>query len=73
MQLIAETATQPHISQQFHDNNHHYHGHSRLPRKLWEHPDPTSTAMWRFMQDSNARHGLQMQVGLLSRFFLLLE
>ncbi|KAI4949397.1 hypothetical protein J4E91_005136 [Alternaria rosae] len=31
------------------------------PRKLWEHPDPTSTAMWKFIQDANAKRGLQMQ------------
>lgn len=34
------------------------------PRKLWEHPDPKSTAMWKFMQDANAKRGLQMQVCL---------
>ena len=33
-----------------------------LPRKLWEHPDPKSTAMWKFMQDANSKHGLNMQV-----------
>lgn len=32
------------------------------PRKLWEHPDPKSTAMWKFIQDANAKRGLQMQV-----------
>jgi acetoacetyl-CoA synthetase len=32
------------------------------PRKLWEHPDPKSTAMWAFMQDANAKYGLNMQV-----------
>ncbi|KNG51807.1 acetoacetate-CoA ligase [Stemphylium lycopersici] len=31
------------------------------PRKLWEHPDPESTAMWKFMQDANSKHGLNMQ------------
>ncbi|KAI4636258.1 hypothetical protein J4E83_001212 [Alternaria metachromatica] len=31
------------------------------PRKLWEHPDPKSTAMWKFIQDANAKRGLQMQ------------
>lgn len=35
-----------------------------MPRKLWEHPDPKSTAMWRFMQDANAKYGLNMQVSL---------
>ena len=34
------------------------------PRKLWEHPDPKSTAMWKFMQDANAKRGLHMQVRL---------
>lgn len=34
------------------------------PRKLWEHPDPKSTAMWKFMQGANAKRGLQMQVRL---------
>ncbi|USP72801.1 Acetoacetyl-CoA synthetase [Curvularia clavata] len=32
-----------------------------IPRKLWEHPDPKSTAMWKFMQSANAKHGLNMQ------------
>ena len=31
-----------------------------VPRKLWEHPDPQSTAMWRFMQDVNTKRGLRM-------------
>jgi acetoacetyl-CoA synthetase len=31
-----------------------------MPRKLWEHPDPTSTRMWRFMQSANARYGLRL-------------
>ncbi|KAK2603462.1 hypothetical protein QQS21_004322 [Conoideocrella luteorostrata] len=30
------------------------------PRKLWEHPDPQSTAMWQFMQDANAKYGLKL-------------
>ncbi|KFG85095.1 acetoacetyl-CoA synthase [Metarhizium anisopliae] len=33
----------------------------QTPRKLWEHPDPKSTAMWAFMQDANAKYGLDMQ------------
>jgi hypothetical protein len=37
------------------------------PRKLWEHPDPKSTAMWKFMQEANAKRGLQMQVCLSTR------
>lgn len=32
-----------------------------MPRKLWEHPDPKSTAMWKFMQNANAKHGLKME------------
>lgn len=27
-----------------------------MPKKLWEHPDPTSTAMYAFMQRLNAEH-----------------
>ncbi|CAM1508206.1 Fc.00g050540.m01.CDS01 [Cosmosporella sp. VM-42] len=33
----------------------------RAPRKLWEHPNPKSTAMWKFMQDSNKRYGLNLK------------
>jgi hypothetical protein len=32
------------------------------PRKLWQHPIPESTAMWKFMQRANKKHGLDMQV-----------
>nr|CAC18280.2 related to acetoacetyl-CoA synthetase [Neurospora crassa] len=32
-----------------------------IPRKLWEHPDPESTPMWRFLQNVNKRHGLDMK------------
>lgn len=39
-----------------------------LPRKLWEHPDPKSTTMWRFMQGANRKRGLNMQVSL---YFLI--
>ncbi|KAL3957474.1 hypothetical protein ACCO45_008052 [Purpureocillium lilacinum] len=31
------------------------------PRKLWEHPNPKSTSMWRFMQDANRKHGLSLK------------
>lgn len=34
---------------------------STAPRKLWEHPDPKSTAMWKFMQEANQRYGLNLQ------------
>ena len=33
-----------------------------IPRKLWEHPNPKSTRIWRFMQDANKKRGLNMQV-----------
>lgn len=33
-----------------------------MPRKLWEHPDPKSTAMWKFMQSANRKWGLNMKV-----------
>ncbi|OAA68742.1 AMP-dependent synthetase/ligase [Niveomyces insectorum RCEF 264] len=33
----------------------------KLPRKLWEHPDPTSTEMYQFMQAVNAKYGLNLQ------------
>ncbi|EHA52412.1 hypothetical protein MCOR27_008405 [Pyricularia oryzae] len=29
---------------------------SKMPKKLWEHPDPKSTAMWQFMQRINDKH-----------------
>lgn len=35
----------------------------KAPRKLWEHPHPELTAMWRFMQESNRRYGLTLKVG----------
>lgn len=34
----------------------------KLPRKLWEHPDPKSTDMYKFMQEVNKKHGLNLQV-----------
>ncbi|KAF4975195.1 hypothetical protein FZEAL_7980 [Fusarium zealandicum] len=34
---------------------------SKTPRKVWEHPDPKSTAMWAFMQESNRRYGLNLK------------
>ncbi|KAH7165944.1 hypothetical protein EDB81DRAFT_268117 [Dactylonectria macrodidyma] len=33
----------------------------KTPRKVWEHPDPKSTAMWAFMQESNKRFGLNLK------------
>lgn len=35
---------------------------TKVPRKVWEHPDPKSTAMWAFMQDANRLHGLNLKV-----------
>ncbi|RDA92354.1 hypothetical protein CP533_4393 [Ophiocordyceps camponoti-saundersi (nom. inval.)] len=31
------------------------------PRKLWEHANPQDTNMWRFMQESNRRYGLNLR------------
>jgi acetoacetyl-CoA synthetase len=33
----------------------------KIPRKLWEHPNPKSTRMWRFLQKSNRKHDLSMK------------
>lgn len=35
---------------------------TKVPRKVWEHPDPKSTAMWAFMQEANRIHGLNLKV-----------
>lgn len=35
-----------------------------VPRKLWEHPDPENTFMWRFMNEINAKRGLNIKVCL---------
>jgi acetoacetyl-CoA synthetase len=32
-----------------------------MPRKLWEHPDPKSTDMWKFMQKVNTKRGMNMK------------
>ncbi|TEA18265.1 Acetoacetyl-CoA synthetase [Colletotrichum sidae] len=34
---------------------------SEIPRKLWEHPNPRDTEMYRFLQSVNSRHNLQLQ------------
>jgi acetoacetyl-CoA synthetase len=31
-----------------------------IPRKLWEHPDPKSTRMYRFMQSANKKYNLKL-------------
>ncbi|KAI5461402.1 hypothetical protein BGZ63DRAFT_464023 [Mariannaea sp. PMI_226] len=33
----------------------------KMPRKLWEHPNPKSTAMWAFMQQANRKFGLNLK------------
>ena len=33
-----------------------------VPRKLWEHPDPQSTTMYKFMQSINRKHNLRLKV-----------
>ncbi|KAM0561796.1 hypothetical protein ACHAPJ_002967 [Fusarium lateritium] len=33
---------------------------TKVPRKVWEHPNPKSTAMWAFMQEANRRYGLNL-------------
>ncbi len=33
-----------------------------MPRTLWEHPNPRSTAMYRFMQLATKKYGLDIQV-----------
>lgn len=32
-----------------------------IPRKLWQHPDPSSTPMYRFLQGVNRKHGLDLE------------
>lgn len=41
-----------------------------IPRKLWQHADPKSTEMWRFMQRANQTRGLNMQASLSHSSFL---
>jgi hypothetical protein len=40
-----------------------------VPRKLWEHPNPETTEMYRLMQEINKNHNLQLKVGLLLTLF----
>jgi hypothetical protein len=35
---------------------------SPIPRKLWEHPDPKRTQMYKFMQEANRKHNLNIKV-----------
>jgi len=35
---------------------------TKLPRKLWEHPDPKSTEMYKFMQEVNQKYKLDLKV-----------
>ncbi|KAM0335683.1 hypothetical protein ACHAQA_000732 [Verticillium albo-atrum] len=32
-----------------------------VPRKLWEHPNPKSTQMWKFIQEVNQKYSLNLQ------------
>lgn len=41
---------------------------TKMPRKLWEHPDPQSTAMWKFIQEVNRIRGLKIKVYQCSVF-----
>ena len=34
---------------------------TKAPRKLWEHPNPKSTEMWKFLQETNKKHNLNIQ------------
>ncbi|PVI04358.1 acetoacetate-CoA ligase [Periconia macrospinosa] len=34
---------------------------AQIPRKLWEHPDPSSTAMYKFLEASNRKYGIDMR------------
>ncbi|KAI9738155.1 MAG: hypothetical protein M1818_005584 [Claussenomyces sp. TS43310] len=36
-------------------------GSQNVPRKLWQHPDPSSTAMFKLMQVINKKNGLQLE------------
>jgi acetoacetyl-CoA synthetase len=38
-----------------------------MPRKLWEHPDPDSTNMARFMRDVNKKRGLKLKVSFVRK------
>lgn len=33
-----------------------------IPRKLWEHPNPKNTQMFKFMQEVNKKHNLDLNV-----------
>lgn len=33
-----------------------------VPKKLWEHPNPKETEMYKFMQEVNRKQNLQLQV-----------
>lgn len=35
-----------------------------IPRKLWVHPNPKSTAMYRLMQEINQKHSLNLNARL---------
>jgi hypothetical protein len=37
---------------------------TKMPKKLWEHPNPESTDMYKFMQEVNQKYNLQLKVGM---------
>jgi len=37
----------------------------KVGRKLWEHPDPKSTSLYKFMQSSNEKYNLKIDVTFL--------
>ena len=42
-------------------NNHSPQNGDTMGNKLWEHPAPDSTPMWRFKEDLNKKYKLQLQ------------
>lgn len=38
-----------------------------IPKKLWEHPNPKETEMYKFMQEVNRKKNLNLQVGQTDR------
>lgn len=39
--------------------NEELNGVTKLPKLLWEHPDPKATPMWAFLQHVNQKYGFQ--------------
>lgn len=38
-----------------------------VPKKLWEHPNPKETEMYKFMQEVNRKQNLKLQVRQVDR------